>query len=292
MDVFQMNYYELPLIRYIDYCEASTDFIHQDRVLPYHVLLYVISGEMAVVEDGNEYTAREGEILFLNANCHHWGQSVIPKGSKWYYIHFFSPDIETEKIERMKIAKTHARDFEPSDYTGQIEIPKVCRIQERASFLEHLDKMQEMFFSSDKYRHIVLSTQLRELLFFVFQQSMNSRYSGNDLRIVKEIIGFLKENLDKNITSRDIADHMGMNYKYLCSIFQKQMHVSIFRFYTELRIARAERYLRETNMNISEVSEALGFNNPLYFSSVFKKVTGMCPTAYLEETYSRMEDSF
>ena len=47
-----------------------------------------------------------------------------------------------------------------------------------------------------------------------------------------------------------------------------------------MRIEEAIRLLTETDMNINEISDSVGFSYPRYFSSVFKELTGYSPTQY------------
>ena len=51
-------------------------------------------------------------------------------------------------------------------------------------------------------------------------------------------------------------------------------------FYCQMKINRAKELIREKNHTFTEISEILGFDNALYFSRVFKRITGMSPREY------------
>ena len=55
------------------------------------------------------------------------------------------------------------------------------------------------------------------------------------------------------------------------------------RYIQSLRIVNAQRLLERTKYSIGEVSEIVGYDNPLYFSRVFKKETGQAFNAYVSE---------
>ena len=55
---------------------------------------------------------------------------------------------------------------------------------------------------------------------------------------------------------------------------------SIKEYYNQLKISEAKKMLREKNMNLTQISIALLYNSPQYFSRAFKKVTGMTPLEY------------
>ena len=48
-----------------------------------------------------------------------------------------------------------------------------------------------------------------------------------------------------------------------------------------LKIAEAKKLIREKNNNFMQISNMLNFNNPHYFSKVFKKITGLSPREYM-----------
>mgnify|MGYP003309396164 FL=1 len=58
------------------------------------------------------------------------------------------------------------------------------------------------------------------------------------------------------------------------------MNVGIMKYYNDLRIERAIRYL-ESGLNVSAVSEKMNFSSLHYFSYFFKTATGVCPSKYL-----------
>jgi len=51
-------------------------------------------------------------------------------------------------------------------------------------------------------------------------------------------------------------------------------------YFISLKIEEAKRLLSETPMNVTEISQMLGFSSVHYFSRLFKSKTGMTPTEY------------
>lgn len=74
-----------------------------------------------------------------------------------------------------------------------------------------------------------------------------------------------------------IARHFGVNTNKLMSIFRKAFGLSIFEYITELKMAYAERLIREGKY-ITEVARILRYKNPHHFSAAFKKKYGICPS--------------
>ena len=77
-----------------------------------------------------------------------------------------------------------------------------------------------------------------------------------------------------------IMTHIHMNPDYFRKLFKKEMGISPLKYLTQIRISHAKRLLRlkhRSGMSIQEISWLSGFQDSLYFSRVFKKVTGVPP---------------
>lgn len=96
---------------------------------------------------------------------------------------------------------------------------------------------------------------------------------------IKEILKYIEENYDKDISLYQIADEAGMNSAYLSALFKGETGISYVRYLTELRVNKAKEFLTEGYL-VSEVSDMVGYHNYRYFCDVFKKSTGMTPNEY------------
>lgn len=74
----------------------------------------------------------------------------------------------------------------------------------------------------------------------------------------------------------------GYNHAYLCRYFKKHMGVTLTEYLNEIRLSWAAYYLRNSNMLISEICEAIGLESVAYFNSIFKKKYGYTPSKYKE----------
>ena len=72
----------------------------------------------------------------------------------------------------------------------------------------------------------------------------------------------------------------GLSPSHLSVRFKKSTGYSPLQYFTQLKIQRACQYLDHTDMEIKEISAALGFSDPLYFSRVFNKLMKASPKRY------------
>lgn len=96
----------------------------------------------------------------------------------------------------------------------------------------------------------------------------------------------MEKNLsDDDLSLKSIADnYLYMNVDYVSKKFQKETGQKFSAYLTGLRVQRSMELLKGAdNDKVQSIAEMVGYgNNPQYFSHVFKKATGMTPSAYIK----------
>ncbi|MCA9925143.1 MAG: helix-turn-helix transcriptional regulator [Anaerolineales bacterium] len=98
---------------------------------------------------------------------------------------------------------------------------------------------------------------------------------------VRSAITYLRERYTNPYDAADTAMAVGMSQSHLRALFEKWVGESPQKFHARCRIDEARRLLYQNNLNISQVALLVGFDDPRYFSRVFKQITGMPPSHYL-----------
>lgn len=100
----------------------------------------------------------------------------------------------------------------------------------------------------------------------------------------------IKEYLDQNFTSPITLDSLSetvyISKHYLSHLFKEQTGVSPIKYLTSKRMEKACELLSETELPVSEVSKAVGYENPLYFSQVFSSIYGVSPVKYRMDVHN------
>ncbi|MGI6072445.1 MAG: response regulator transcription factor [Lachnospiraceae bacterium] len=91
---------------------------------------------------------------------------------------------------------------------------------------------------------------------------------------------YIAENYMENITLKSVADRVHLNASYFSIIFKKETGQTFSDYLLEQRMKKAKRLICESNMNISEVSEAVGYADSKYFSRKFTEYVGVKPSKY------------
>lgn len=147
------------------------------------------------------------------------------------------------------------------------------------------------FFSS-----LQLKTDSREIYLAVIQKidelltSINNAQSASYSAFIEELLHYVDEHIsDSNLTLKWIAEnHLYMNVNYVSRCFVKETHQKFSSYLMHLRVQKAKKILKGNDEEkIQHVAELVGCgNNPYYFSKIFKKCTGMTPSAYIRKNKS------
>ncbi|WP_160168536.1 helix-turn-helix transcriptional regulator [Catenovulum agarivorans] len=113
------------------------------------------------------------------------------------------------------------------------------------------------------------------------RQLVNEESPTRAQQIVEQTIQSLTELYQHNIEAKQLADKVNVSESYLMRNFKKHTGKTIKQFLTEYRITQAKKLLPHNS--VTDTAFAVGFNNSNYFSTVFKKTTGLSPQQYIEK---------
>lgn len=98
--------------------------------------------------------------------------------------------------------------------------------------------------------------------------------------IAGKIRQYCQEHFAEKISNREIADAVYLTPDYANRVFKDAYGLSIKDYLTDLRMQKAQQLLRDEANTISEVAAQVGFDNFSYFSTQFKKYTGLTPNEW------------
>jgi LacI family transcriptional regulator len=101
-----------------------------------------------------------------------------------------------------------------------------------------------------------------------------------DGREVGTALSFIHRNRSRDITVNDVATATGLSRRNLEVKFRKAVGKTIREEIQRIRLDHAKRMLRETDLPVSQVAEASGYNSPSYLTQVFRKEIGVTPAKY------------
>ncbi|MBO6100087.1 MAG: AraC family transcriptional regulator [Spirochaetaceae bacterium] len=98
--------------------------------------------------------------------------------------------------------------------------------------------------------------------------------------IVSDGMKYFKANLHKSVTITHVAYELGLSAEHFIRVFREEMHMTPYQYFMRLRTEAAAAELITTDLSVAEIAERYAFENQFHFSKVFKRCTGLAPTAY------------
>lgn len=115
---------------------------------------------------------------------------------------------------------------------------------------------------------------------FQLVELVNKALSDHNRRAIYSALEYMHKNFWREITLSEIAAYVHLSPSYFSRVFKDQMGESFIEYLKKLRIGKAKELLAEGRRSVQEVSEAVGYKDPRYFSKVFKSLVGLSPCAY------------
>ena len=109
-------------------------------------------------------------------------------------------------------------------------------------------------------------------------QTGMSRHSQFYVQQMLEYIA--THHIDAPLTTRELANHVGLHPNYAMGLFQKVMQMSIKQYITAMRINHARALLSDTDRTILDIALTVGFNSSSRFYETFQRYLGLTPSRY------------
>lgn len=262
----------------VHYFEYSKDYKFSGEAHNFWKFVYVDKGEVICTSEDKEYTLTQGNVIFHKPNEWH----NIHSNDKASNVAIISFECKSKAMEffKNKILKAgqeqkHLIAKIISEYTNAFSTPlndiytnKLVAKQNPPIGAEQLIK---------NYICEFLIIFLRESAPALQYTTLSTNYRNATLNI---LINYMLDNISRTITIDDLVKYSGTNRMTVNRVFNNTLNTTPIKYFTTLKIDLAKKYLRESNYNISQVAEALGYSSVHYFSLQFKKFTKMSPSEY------------
>jgi AraC-like DNA-binding protein len=99
-------------------------------------------------------------------------------------------------------------------------------------------------------------------------------------RKIELSIHYMKRHLNRPLHVAELAELARTSESHYFALFKRWVGLSPIDYFIRLRMKQACWLLTGSSMSVKEVAGTLGYDDPFYFSRVFKSINGTAPTAY------------
>ena len=230
-----------------------------------HILIYVIDGCGIIHLSRSVHYIMANQFIILPARLPHNYEADEQNPWTIYWIHF--------KGENSNLI---------SDLTGKIiDIPPSsdARIRDRIQLFDEIIENLSLGYSMEnlEYSNLCLNHLLAS---FKYVNQFRKVNFAEEKDITKKTILYMKQNIDGQLTLKEIAAHFRLSVSHFSRLFKQRTRYAPMDYFIQLKMQYACQLIDHSNMQISEVSRDLGYEDAFYFSRMFKKTVGMSPMAY------------
>ncbi|MFV0364560.1 MAG: helix-turn-helix domain-containing protein [Suipraeoptans sp.] len=234
------------------------------------ILIYCMEGEGVVVIGNKQYIVRENQAFCIPANQKH--KYYASEKNPWsiFWVHFKGDETKYYPINEKQVIDINSK---PAEGRIVTLFDILFRVIKRNYTLGNFIYMSQ-----------VLSLILSEIY---FREKVDEASKQN--KHVTMIIRYMYKNLDKALNLDDLATEIGLSKSYINATFKKCTDKAPIDFFINLKMQEACKQLKATDKYVVEISQNLGYDDPYYFSRIFKKVVGVSPKEYRSGNYIQIQ---
>jgi len=231
-----------------------------------YILIYCMEGQGVINVMDSKIELKPNSFYIIPPDIKHAYYAVQKDPWSIYWVHFTGPQSENlfRKFKGGNMAAARFISFE----------------ERRVNLFENLMDVLENGYSSDniEFVNISLWQLIGSFIFNSYFTEIGKEKVEGDL--ITTSIKYMKEHLDEPLKVNTIASHFNYSNSHFFSLFKKKTGYSPIHYFNHLKIQRACQFLSFTDMSVKEISFSLGYEDPLYFSRLFKKTMNISPLQY------------
>ena len=263
-----------PHTRFVHFPKHSHNFIE---------VIYMCSGTTTHIINGNKLVLKEGELLFLGQNAN---QEILPAGINDIAVNFIVlPEFFDVSLVMLKDEETPLRAFiinslKSNNSNSSYMHFKVADVLPIQNLVENL--IWTLIKGTSNKRKINSFT-----MGLIFLQLMDYTdrlvlYDKEEQTILK-VLKYADENYrDGSLT--ELASSLHYDFSWLSREIKRKTGKTYTEIVQEKRLSQASFLLTNTDMNISDIANQVGYDNVSYFHRLFKKRFNMSPYKYKNAT--------
>lgn len=261
------------------------EFHHIDPVHPRYVMSYhwhveyeiirLLSGTLTITLDEKSFTAKTGDIIFVNSGILHSG---LPENGCVYQCIVF--DINTfirqnsacgeyiQKISHQELMVYH-------HFT-----------EKQPEILATVNSAFDALWKKPVGYEMIVIGQFYHFFGLVFEHSFylnrisRTRRDYKRIQQLKQVVEFIEKNYANPLTLGALSASVSMSPKYFCRFFSEMTHQTPMDYLNRQRVEQACLQLSTTDDSITEIAYRTGFNDLSYFIRTFRKYMNTTPGKY------------
>lgn len=262
----------------IHYYELDKNFRFEGESHNFWEMVYIDAGEVEIDANDKCFRLKQGEMIFHKPNEFHT-LKACGRAANVFVISFVCSSKAMSffkgktipapaKIKRniSAIIEEYMETFNTMDAQDtKLTIKDNPPIGGQQLIRIHLEQLLIMLIRNEQ--------ENRETHFFPSKESLENY-------LATQMINIIDENIYKKITVEQICTRLNYSRTYLSKLFKASTGYTVLEYILMRKVHEAKKLIRDEEYNFTQISDMLSFDNPHYFSTVFKRITHITPSEY------------
>lgn len=252
-----------PVVRIANYHEVAPLQSWSQRMIPDLQLILIIRGTFEYVEGEVITPVQPGEMLWIEPGVRHTFRHGASRASGL--------------ISGIHFELTTPGTWAAGDYRLLQAPERVTAVNEVTYLHDRFRRMAQFFLSYLPQRELLTSTIAREILLLLvghWQQPATTQLSAR----MAEMLAFIRLNLQRPLSRQDLAAAFGVSPEHINLLFRRELNMTPSAVINRERVMLAYRLIHEEGKSVKEAAYAAGYQDPFYFSRIFKRIIGIPPS--------------
>lgn len=238
-----------------------------------HTLFYSL---FLVIEGSAEYTINarkyrvDKETIFLLKDGEIWSGKGIDNGTDTHW-RFIEISFRADKDSILKL------------------MPDIFNNINLKHYIPMFKEIVNLSYLNGPLCHIRKKVLLYNIISSLLSDCINKSRKESKISLIENSLEYMKANIyEYSLNISDIASKSGISEDYFRKIFKDLYGITPVKYITDIRLGYAKELLNYTNLNISGISKAAGYENEVYFHRLFKNYFGITPAQYRKKKLSNL----
>ena len=235
-----------------------------------YILHLTTLGKGTIFDGQNSFYATKGQLLLFSPQAiHHYHRSKESKYWSHKWIYFYPNPRWTQWLNWS----------DTQQHIGKIKLQDQEDIDEISNIFTQIEKDSQ---SHNAFKEDMAVSLLEYLLIKCISAEKREVSQVLDSRIIT-VQNLITQDLSQNWTITELAQQVYLSTSRLSHLFSQIVGMSIMQWIENQRILETKKSLYFSDRSIAMLAKTVGYSDPLYFSKVFKKHTGLSPSQFRQQ---------
>lgn len=256
-------------------------------VIEYHwhenfEILYFEKGKAIVYCNSHPVLVKPGELIIINSNDLHYCES-LSSHLIYYVVEFDLSFINSNKVDLCQ-----------TKYMTPLVQNRILfrnQIEQNDQLLANVRQLIKEYYGCEIGYELSIKGYIYHIMVLLLRDYVSQTISENEkdwqrknLHRLQPVLAYMDCHYNEKISLKQLAAMVNMSTHYFCRLFKNLTGNPPAEYLNHLRLNKAASLLRDSDLNITEIAMAVGFNDSNYFSRLFKKYKRMPPSAVQKQS--------